>query len=208
MQVYRVLRRSAAAAGLLVLVWSCGERTPVDSKDDVLLARTKPTTYDKMAFRSGELTTYSQSSETKILDDEGGRLGVSFPVRPRADGVSLASARLTVPAGALGAGGNVFVLSMRATGGSRLEDIEILFGPSGTAFSPEARLEIVLYGEVSAEDIKGANHIYGDGQVESVSAEATDRGKRTVIQISVPGFSRYDLDDNDYADTDDPYNNW
>ena len=122
---------------------------------------------------------------------------MSFPLNPDADGATLASARFKIPAGALGNAGQVYLISMTANAGDELDDIDIQFGPAGTTFNPEASLRLVLYGEVSAEDIKEASHIYADGRVESVETTASDRGPLTVVVITVPGFSRYGFDDDD-----------
>lgn len=208
MKQFKFVRVPALAAGILALVWGCGQPSPVGIGQTADPQLTKPVRQVIQAVSSGEAASYSLSVSRKIVDREGGVLNVRFPVARKFSGVALAGAKLAVGPGALGTAGEVYVLSMTASGGSGLADVNILFGPSGTTFSPAATLTIALYGKVSAEDINGASHIYGDGRVESISTEATDTGILTTVVMSVPGFSRYDLDDLDRTDDDNGYLDW
>ena len=186
------LKLQLLCVSVFSLAWGCGEPPPVGSGASHPPALSKPT------GRFGDDAAMSNlaSNRKDILDLDGGSIGVRFDFNPRSDDqVSLASAKLKIPPGALGHAGDVYTITMHATAGETLGGINILFGPAGTRFGPDATLTIVLYGQVSAEDIETAAHVYADGRVESVATVATDLGPMTVIVISVPGFSRYGWDD-------------
>ena len=203
MKMYRLAKMfstSLAVGGIILLAAGCGESPPLSSVEP------SATPLSKVAVSKSRVVDSSASQMAEnhkdILDIEGGAVGVKFTSDPKSENeVSLESARLKIAPGALGKSGQVYSISMRATAGESLDEIDILFGPAGTTFSPAATLTIVLYGKVSAEDIGAARHVYGDGQVESVQAVATDRGPKTVVEISVPGFSRYGFDDDGYGNS-------
>jgi len=95
-------------------------------------------------------------------------------------------------------------ISMEVYSGATLNDIKVVFGPSGLVFNEEATLTLKLKGPVSAEDINSAIHVHGQanakknssgGYVETIGAGADEEGKYVVVVIKVPGFSEYWLGD-------------
>lgn len=138
---------------------------------------------------------YVASTSKEITDTGGGVLEVWIPWYDQGDGVRLATAWLEIPDGALGSDGTVYQIGMEAHSGTTLGDVQLIFTPSGTSFSPAATLGLVLIGDVDESAIQQATHLYGDGQIEAIETNYKKRKKSTTVKISVPGFSRYGFDD-------------
>jgi len=124
-------------------------------------------------------------SASELVGDQGGKLKTEF------NGIS---AILTVPAGAL----ETEVLITMTLSGNMLSELEVEFGPEGQEFEIAASLELVLPNELvdmSTEEIT-AIRVSDDGaDQEIVDSSVVERGSKTSVTISVPGFSRYSLGD-------------
>lgn len=96
-------------------------------------------------------------------------------------------------------------VDMTLYSGTRLEDISVVFGPSGYQFDGPARLRILLWGELTEEEVSSlqAYHISGD-TVEPIDSNLvlTDAGNWRII-IKVPGFSEYSIGGDDEAEDDE-----
>jgi hypothetical protein len=86
-------------------------------------------------------------------------------------------------------------IDMTVMSGTTLNDIDVVFGPSGLAFLPEATLTLKLAGPVTPDDVMAIGHFGGDDTyIESIETEVTKRGQSFIIaKVKVPGFSRYSL---------------
>ncbi len=90
-------------------------------------------------------------------------------------------------------------IRMQVVTGTKLEDIVVAFGPGGLQFDPVAQLRLQLIGDLTNVFEEGENvayHIDGEGVVTKVSLEVDELdGSSCVLNIDVPGFSRYTIDD-------------
>jgi hypothetical protein len=94
-------------------------------------------------------------------------------------------------------------VTMEVTSGTSLDDVRVKFWPSGVQFEPAAELKIELRGELDKDTLKGlkAYHVEKDGTVTKIKVKVSGRGDKWKLTIKIPGFSYYDLaDDEDYAD--------
>ncbi len=90
-------------------------------------------------------------------------------------------------------------ITMTVQSGTTLEDVGVLFSPTGQEFNPFAKLTLCLEGELDEEDLGSikAYHIEGDSVTElSVKISERDDDEWKII-VDVPGFSRYSLGGND-----------
>jgi hypothetical protein len=95
---------------------------------------------------------------------------------------------------------------MTVTSGTTLDDIRIEFDPSGLVFDPPALLELRLRGPVTEDEVRQAQHIYGDdpANIEAIETETYANGQTYLtVCISVPGFSEYSIGGDDEAGDDE-----
>ena len=97
-------------------------------------------------------------------------------------------------------------ITMTVTSGATLDDVKIEFDPSGLVFDPPARLGIRLGGPVTEEEVRLAQHIYGDDpdNIELIETETYANGQALLtIYIDIPGFSEYSVGGDDEAEDDE-----
>ena len=92
-------------------------------------------------------------------------------------------------------------ITMAVTSGSTLSDVSVIFGPSGLTFTPAARLEVQLTGDMSRENLTVGGtipwvvyHISSNGTITKIEAKAEVRSRSAKIKIDIPGFSQFDWD--------------
>ena len=117
-----------------------------------------------------------------------------------ADGdVAVGMTVFTVPRNSM-TDGEGHEITMTVQSGTTLEDVQVVFGPSGLEFAPPARLALTLLGPVTEEDVRRATHIYADGCIESIATQTDVRGTAfMLVTIRIPGFSRYSLGDGSFS---------
>ncbi len=123
---------------------------------------------------------------------KGGKLEVKLDDRGDDHSVSVQKATLEVQKGSID---HEVEISMTVLSGSALDDIAVLFTPSGLRFTPPAKLTLVLNGNLDEQDVKAlkAYHIEGQTSQEiSVLVYPSGKNEWTVI-LKVPGFSIYSL---------------
>ncbi|MDA0709366.1 MAG: hypothetical protein O3B73_04040 [bacterium] len=99
-------------------------------------------------------------------------------------------------------------IRMQVVTGTKLEHIVVAFGPSDLKFGPAAKLRLQLVGDLTGVFSEGqaiGYHISGnddsgtdtpEGTITKVSIEVDELDKfGCVLNIEVPGFSRYVIDD-------------
>ena len=196
---FRRLREPVLAVCLATLVSGCGDSPTKSASQDATPDHTPAISLQKPSWAGSNWASAASpdqlTSNVTINARKGGFLFVRFPW-DYSGRVRVYEALLRIPRKALGASGS-FDLTMEVNAGDVLDDISVVFGPSGTKFNPEATLTISIIGLVSIEQIATAQHIFGDGQVESIETEFKDGRWLTKVTIRVPGFSRYNFDDDE-----------
>ena len=138
-------------------------------------------------------------SVTKFVSSWDEELCVKFRSYGGADDVTVKDATLYIETASVVGGGD-YDVTMDAYSGTTLDDVNIVFSPSGLEFLPTATLTLRLLGPVTAEEVREARHICGDGtNVESITTQTSRNGESfLVVKIRVPGFSQYSLGGDDY----------
>jgi hypothetical protein len=113
--------------------------------------------------------------------------------------VFVQKARLTVLANSMDGlkpsdDGNYWI-TMRVISGTTLSDVAVQFNPSGLTFTPAATLSIKLLGPLDLSGLEYVYHVSGDGSVTKVRVHAYPEATGWRVDIEVPGFSKYVIDD-------------
>lgn len=183
-----VRRTLGVLAAASLLAWSCGEAPPLASTSEGPLQAAAKKTVKEVAGTSGSVSA-------DVVDKKGGTLKLVLEKPKDRSIVSVSKAKLKIPKRAMGEAGDTHTITMAVSTGTTLADIDIAFSPSGMDFREHATLFLVLVGPVTQEEVEQALHIRGDGTIERIETEVDERGRRIKLEIDVPGFSRYNFDD-------------
>jgi hypothetical protein len=129
--------------------------------------------------------TVHKESASGDFSHKGGKLRVSFSKYAIDGETQVEWAELIVPKKALIEDTRI---TMKVLSGTSLEDIQVVFGPSGTSFVPSASLVLKLSGSDKPENL--VVYHYSADQVSDAVIEKESGWK---VRIEVPGFSRYSL---------------
>jgi hypothetical protein len=191
------------------LLLSCGDRGQNPVHSDAGFAAAKPTKStvtvadDVVLAVITDGPTY-QESTTEYVPLSGNVLSVTFPKYAEEGDIVVREATFWVPADAM-ADGEGHDITMTVQSGTTLDDVQILFGPSGLTFEPHATLWLTLLGPVTEADVQQVAHIAGDGYIENIDVLSDKKGvAKLLVTIRIPGFSRYSLGDGDFAEADGP----
>lgn len=165
--------------------WGC-DRSPVsfDQADAPVATKKVKRSSAQRILITEQSALYLQSASGNFSSD-GGKLSVVFPQYTADSDIQVQSVEFVVAKGALQADTHI---TMDVYSGTSIEDIRVVFGPSGTEFVPSAVLNLKLSGNVKPEDLV-AYH-YSADQVTDAVIEKESGWK---VIIDVPGFSRYSL---------------
>ncbi len=157
-------------------------------------ALSAPFAAKRTRVNEGEVVTESDAGW--FSEKRGGKLKVNFNYRLKDDGVQVEKAKFEVEKGSIDESKRI---KMRVTSGSSLGQIKVEFGPSGTVFSPAAKLTLDLKGKLTEEELAGltAYHLEGDGEVSVVKLVVTETRDIIRLEIQVPGFSSYSMGGDD-----------
>ena len=202
-------------AGFVLLAAGCAdlgqaplapERAAVTSSDSQPLRAPKPggrnhatVTSSTLPVTSDSEQLYYQDGQEMVSHNEGCRIRVHFPNYGGPNDITVRDVVLEVAPGAI-VGGTKVKIKMEAYSGYTLEDVHVIFDPSGVVFDPPGTVTISLRGPVTPEDVLLAQHVYGDGYVETIVTDVDVKNgeKKVDIDLRVPGFSRYSLGGDDY----------
>ncbi len=162
--------------------------SPADSPFTLVLSRKTPD-----ASRPGAARPIPRAVRMDVgwfSPQTSGTLQVGFPDYAAAGEVQVKTAKFTVAAGSLSR--NAWI-TMTALSGATLEDVSVIFTPSGLTFTPSATLTLVLRGEIDPAHLK-AYHIEGR-EVTEIPAQVSANGNGWTVALQVPGFSRYGMGD-------------
>lgn len=175
---------------LACLIWAgCGQAPLATDEELNTLPRAEKKTRSgrKLAEEVAD-GVFTNSVSGTFKPNKKGKLVVEFP-KYDAD-VRVRSAELIVDKGSLA---QKTTITMDVTSGNSLEDVSVVFGPSGTVFDPSASLVIKLKG--GDPGVLQAYH-YSDDQVTDAEIKKetlSDGSSGWKIVLKVPGFSRYSL---------------
>ena len=192
-----------ACTGLLISCGRADRQVTGPSSDDLAgVSLQKPAaSVSDVAAVATEIIEATASAYVRIT---GKTMPLTLPSYADDDCVAVLFARFTVPPYSM-ADGEGHQITMKVQSGATLEDVQVIFGPSGLEFAPPATLVLALSGPVAEEDVRQVLHIDGDGSIESVTSTTDVRGVAfLLVTIKVSGFSRYSLGDGDFAEADGP----
>ena len=138
------------------------------------------------------------TSVSKLVGDQGGTLKAKLHKTGGKNDVMAKDVSFRIELGSI-VGGGEHEITMEVHSGTTVDDIRVVFSPSGLAFSPMASLTMRLRGPVTAEQVSSAQHICGGGKIiESITTETDRKGNSfLVVELKVPGFSIYSLGGDD-----------
>ena len=200
---FRVLCLAFALVGF-TLMMGCGsgqgplssDQGPAISEDAQISAQApraaKKAKTDDDASGSG--AQHRVQSAQKTMSDGGGSLGIKLKKYGSKNDVIVKEAQFSVAPNSI-VGGGQHEIAMEVHSGTTVDDVDVVFGPSGLTFDPPAELNLKLRGPATPADVQEALHIHGDGAyVETIGVESDKNGNSFLhILVKVPGFSRYSL---------------
>ena len=201
----RILLVGAALLAGLVLVNGCGmDQSPMAAEEDAALVP-ESKGYLVLSFGDGELTPAAKkvkkhdddvdkrATQTKKIGKEGGKLKVGSKFGQ--GGQDDLMVKLEIPKGALD---HKVYITMTLVG---LDEGKLVleFDPSGLEFLKDAKLTVKMGKDyVNSLETVEAYHV-SDAGTEGTEAGIEEYHDYFEIRVKVPGFSRYSLNGDFYA---------
>ena len=183
----------AILAGLALMI-GCGlGQTPLAPDQEAAITEAVQPLI-RAAKPTKKTATGAVKATTKTISGGGRSMTVKFRKYGAKTDVIVKEVRFTVAPNSI-VGGGTHDITMTVYSGTTLDDVNVVFEPSGLQFDEPADLRIKLGGPANAGNVQQAQHIHGNGAyVESVSTETDKNGNSyLVVELKVPGFSRYSL---------------
>lgn len=125
--------------------------------------------------------------------ENGGYLSLSFPNASDSTGVVKQATFQVVP----GAMDTTVQITMDVYNGTTLDDVNVVFSPSGLAFNPPAVLTMTFVGSIDANlDTVTVYHLH-EGVVTEIQGQIIHGNGEWSLVVEVPGFSSYSLGGDD-----------